>query len=321
MTNNTDKKPRETAPKVVALVLSKASTVEPPEDWEPNCRYGLQRRDASPGGRLVRLEDVARWLAQTYPREEVLHRLAVELIGGDGAATSCLYLLNTQTYAIPLIVNGHPNPLAGSFWQFLPWVEANTIAEYVGRDLYEAFARVWPGLADPSTDHDWMVKRAIEKNREASARAQAERDGLDDPIEYWPDDGYLLEMLRILALPIAKAHEFWGYGRAFSEVPSEATQETAQVGQLAPPANHRKVLKKDLYPEWTGQRLQSRLLELKHKGCRAPVAELEKESGLSAREIHRRRVEFLGAKGSPMSQISSVLGSAGSKSKKTSSKA
>lgn len=69
---------------------------------------------------------------------------------------------------------------------------------------------------------------------------------------------------------------------------------TNETGQMA-----RRVLKKDMSPEWTGQRLAERQAEL--RGAKAPTKRLATESGLDEREVRRRIANWNSEKASPFS--------------------
>lgn len=194
--------PRNAAGSKVQAIRPELETVEPPEDWSPNSRYGLLRSDSSDSGRLARLEDVACWMACDLPREEVVNRIFSPLVidAGDGHNVA-LYVVNSQSYAQRLIVDNRPNPRLSSFWQFFPEVESDSDAETVIRDVAEAWDRVWPGLSDPNTDHEARNRRAIERNKERDMQIS------------WPEDEFLRQLIYRISVPVAEARSRWGYGR------------------------------------------------------------------------------------------------------------
>lgn len=199
--------------------MTKLPCVEPLESWSPNSRYGIQRLDDTPAGRLVRLEDVAVWLAQIKPRKEVIFELFFPLIASARHAVS-LCLLNAESYAIPMIARDRVNPAAAGFWQFLPSVDSDSLSEVLTRAIREGWERAWPGLSDPATDPDWIAKRAIARNKERKEMMRLHRLGLvtDPEPEPWPADDFLMQQLRRLAVPVSKAYELWGWGRVPAEV-------------------------------------------------------------------------------------------------------
>lgn len=199
----------------------KPLNVEPLEGWEPNSRYGIQRLDETQAGRLVRLEDVAVWLAQTKPRRDIIFELFFPLIASARHAVS-LCLLNAESYAIPMIVRDRVNPAAAGFWQFLPSVDSDSFSEVLTRAIREGWERAWPGLSYPATDPDWIAKRAIARNKERKEMMRLHRLGLvtDPEPEPWPADDFLMQQLRRLAVPVSKAYELWGWG----SVPAEVVQ-------------------------------------------------------------------------------------------------
>ena len=202
------------APQAPAPVVK----IEPYEGWTPNTKYGLQRADDTDAGRLVRLEEVATWLAQKWPRDRVINELFGPLIDGDGVEAGGLYVLRASGAPVPLIKGGAPNPAADGFWQYLPFVDSRTLPEYVARDLAGAWDEAWPGLSDPDTDKEWQAQRAIKANRDRNRLAKLFPD--EDPMALVPrtafdSEGLALKMARLakLAIPLVQAHALWGYGR------------------------------------------------------------------------------------------------------------
>ena len=201
---------------VLQLPTAKTSakdSIEPPEGWLANCKYGLLRRDATTAGVLVRIEDVANWLSEKLPRKEVIYQIFFELITYNGSDADFLYVVNSQTFAKSLITNGKANRNTDSWWQFLPSIDHNSIAEEMARSIAEAWERVWPGLSNPELDHEWRMQRTIARNKERNAMHRANMDGQDYLGECWPEDEFLLNQLMALAIPVITAHALWGYGR------------------------------------------------------------------------------------------------------------
>lgn len=198
---------------------TKIACPEPLEGWQPNSRFGMQRLDDTPAGRLVRLEDVAVWLAQRKPRKAVIFELFFPLIASWENAES-LFLLKAEDYPIPILDAGRVSPAAAGFWQFLPSVDSGTVADDLARGIRDGWERAWPALSDPTTDPDWTIARTIARNKERSEMLKAKRLGLvpDADPEPWPDDDFLMEQLRRVAIPVSKAYELWGWGHAPAEV-------------------------------------------------------------------------------------------------------
>lgn len=280
--------------------------IEPFEGWTPNCKYGLQRIDETEAGRLVRLEDVAIWLAEKWPRDRVIQRMFGPLIAGEGVEAGCLYVLNARTFAVPLTDGDRPNRAADEFWQYLPFVESNTLPEFVARDVAEAWDDCWPGLADPSTDMDWYMQRIIQANRERNALAKllpANEIPAANSVSFDAESKRLqMERLRKLAVPVLKAHELWGYGQVIvpaaavlSLVPAPVATAVALPMPSAAPA--KRIAQKDQHPEWTGQRLSELRNTLKGD---APTQQMVVETGLHEREIRRRESAWRESRSNPI---------------------
>jgi len=89
--------------------------------------------------------------------------------------------------------------------------------------------------------------------------------------------------------------------------------KTGVVPADKPASDTVRVLKKDAHPEWTGQRLAARKVEL--QGNRAPIKTLATESGLHDREIRRRIAAFEKEKSNPIaaSTVTNAFGASASK--------
>lgn len=82
----------------------------------------------------------------------------------------------------------------------------------------EGAARVWFGAVDPASDH--LAAHDAQKAREADAKHQIR----------WPKDEALFTLLARLAVPVAVAHELWGWGRVLAVQPDAvATPEQAKT--------------------------------------------------------------------------------------------
>jgi hypothetical protein len=85
----------------------------------------------------------------------------------------------------------------------------------------EGAARVWFGAVDPASDH--LAAYDAQKAREADAKHQIR----------WPKDESLSTLLARLAVPVAVAHDLWGWGRAVALQPDAvATPEQAKPKTL-----------------------------------------------------------------------------------------
>lgn len=209
------------------------SSIEPLEGWEPNSAYGFQQLDASPWGRLVRLEVVANWLGQRLPRNSVVYAIGRALVADDGDAAGWLWVLNAHNFPVPLMRAGVLNRDAVDFWQFLSDLEFDSTPENVARAIADELDDAWPGLADPATDTQWAMQRAIAENRRLQSiqTVQPARKELYRRDTSFDSDSrrYAMQRLCQLALPVPKAHELWGWGRIVAAValPDVLTSATA----------------------------------------------------------------------------------------------
>lgn len=214
------------------------SSIEPLEGWEPNSAYGFQQLDASPWGRLVRLEVVANWLGQRLPRNSVVYAIGSALVANDGDATGWLWVLNAHDFPTPLMRAGVLNLDAVDFWQFLSDLEFDSTPEDVARAIADEFDDVWPGLADPATDTQWAMQRAIAENRRLQSiqTAQPARKELYRRDTSFDSDSrrYAMQRLCKLALPVPKAHELWGWGSVAAAVAQPDTTASATTPAPAP---------------------------------------------------------------------------------------
>lgn len=261
--------------KVVALKQT-AVRVSPPNDWEPNCKYGLQRLDDSARGLLVRLEDVAAWLAQKMPRDEVIRELFYPLITDDGVEAKGLYVLSARHYAQPLIVGDALSPKMAGFWQYLPYADSQTIPEYVARDIAEEWCDAWPGLADPTTDSDWWHELVIRNNLERTRRFKADEPPLTEGPGFDTETRRTkMERLRRLAIRLEQAHALWDYGHvdATLNAPVEEVQKNAKRTGL-----------------WTDEQLATLLADFKKAPGKTVGARREyvaKQRGISAATVKK----------------------------------
>ena len=212
----------------MANSTSKPLQIVPRDGWVPNCKYGLQRADSTDAGRLVRLEDVAIWLAETLPRDRVVQELFGRLI--FEGETDCLYVLSAHSFAMPLTFDGRASRAAAGFWQYVDFVDHDTLSEFVVREVGNAWNDCWPGLADPATDDDWYIQRVIAANRERNKLAKLRlSDQAPQPkfASFDTDERRTqLNRLRRLAIPFVNAYAVWGWGTV-------ATEEAANAAGVA----------------------------------------------------------------------------------------
>jgi hypothetical protein len=255
--------------------------ITPEGGWNVNCAYGFQRCGANAADSLVRLEDVAVWLARTKPRKEVIYDLFVHFILDDGVRAVELYVLSAQSYAVPLVLDGRPALNAAHFWQYLPFTDRGASPEMLMRDIAEAWDDSWPGLSDPSVDDAWYIQRVLAANRK---RGDLHKQGIefDNRVSFDVEDRVnMMNRLRLLAVRHSVANELWGWGvAAESSQPADArgddtAKPRANVVSLVPserpepaePAEpvetHVSVPQRLQHPEWTGEKLAAKRKTLK----------------------------------------------------------
>jgi len=241
-------------------------SIIPPASWNMHSPFGFLRSQGHDYGNLVRLEDVLNGFAETLPRKHALHRLLVAM----PKAVPSMFVLNVDDYADPLMWLGDsPSIDVAGFWQYLPSIDRNSSVEDVARQLSASWRRVWPGRADKSTDHDAYIQGVIASNREREVERKRALKSGDDP-QHWPEDAFLLNMLRRLAVPHRVANQLWGWGTKQAQV------EVSQAPAAAPA------------DEWSGELLFHEENALKASGTRNFKKKLAEKTGLSEREIFRR---------------------------------
>lgn len=207
--------------------------VEPLEGWVSNAPNGLLRHDSGDECRLVRLVDVAAWMANEYPRDQVIRRLFGALYQNEADPWGWqLFVLNGKGYAQRLIRHFGPSPETVDFWQHLR--EPDSIEEYgecvtsgySAQDVMGVILRMWdyawPGVsADPDADREWYMQRVIEANKRRNARLKADPDASNDaaPASMLSEERQaMMQVLERLAVPIPVAFTLWGWGRATAAV-------------------------------------------------------------------------------------------------------
>lgn len=268
------------------------------------------RADTTEAGKLVRLADVVRrlMLVNELPRVEAVEALCTaleaapvppelfraysgrraELLEGDAA----LFGFHTEeTWAASQIERETLERMHREPWYFDfrdrddPSIDRGPPSELSASAKADIRARVQRGER-PSVTHvgerqsllcDPGVPAAVRYIRERWPTAPRRRfdgttarDVLDDP----------LGRAFGLSIRLSDAQALWGRGT------------TAQVIQLVTEFADEEPKRKRASPEWTGERLVKKLIELRRDRVPSPVNELARLSGLSPREVHRRRSEY-----------------------------
>ena len=190
--------------------------IRPPDGWRPVAKAGLLRANEGVNIDLVRLRDVADWLALSMSREDVLHRCLGRLVDDDLYPLCMSYILDPE---------GEPERVLDHFQASmatvtalgLPGVYYTSEPVEVAAWLLEAWWRAWPAHSEISLFVDKFD--IIQRRRMAARRARLRALGLpvsdiktDATAHLWPADEVLMASLDRLALPVFVAFDLWGYG-------------------------------------------------------------------------------------------------------------
>lgn len=205
--------------------------IKPPEGWRPVAAEGFRMAQEAVRVDLVRLRDVADWLALGDSRDAVLRRCLGQLVDADLYPLCMFYVLDPDREPVRVLDRFHASVAAATALG-LPGVYPMSEPIEVAAWLLEAWWRVWPGHSDISqaVDRVEIIKRRREDGRRSrlTALGLTESDVEDEPA-YWPADDVLLASLNRLALPVFVAFDLWGYGvdTAESAVDVEAAAATS----------------------------------------------------------------------------------------------
>ena len=223
--------------------------VEPMAGWKPNAPNGLLRHDPGDECRLVRLVDLAAWLGDQYPRDEVVRRLIVPLHQNNAEPWGLqLFVLNGRGYAKRLFDHFDLSiePEVISCWQHLHEPDSvSEYGEYVERnyspnDVIGVIGRMWqyawPGVAEnPDADDHWFLRRVYEANMRRNERAKAFPDMQHRaaPSSMFSEERRdMMRVLERLAVPVPIAFTLWGWGSVAAAVaqPAAVPSATAAPG-------------------------------------------------------------------------------------------
>lgn len=188
--------------------------IKPPEGWRPVAAEGFRIAEMADRVDLVRLRDVADWLALNEKRDEVLRRCLGRLVDADLYPLCMFYVLDPDGEPVR-VLDRFQASMAAATALGLPGVYPTSEPVEVAAWLLDAWWRVWPGHSDIShlVDRAEIIQRRHEKGRRFRLQALGltESDVEDEPA-YWPADDVLLASLNRLALPVFVAFDLWGYG-------------------------------------------------------------------------------------------------------------
>ncbi|MCE1193255.1 MAG: hypothetical protein LWW96_14000 [Acidovorax sp.] len=169
--------------------------IEPPEgsNWQPHSPHGLQRFKDGPGGNVVRLADVVRWLmsARHLPLLDAVDRVCSQL---EGDSPPLVYLLDANRWA-------------RAQDEFSDWA-VFYFDEYSGlADLPPPIAHA--KAAGRSLRASWLIEPHVLARlvNEPGRRAEYNSDK-QTPFE-WSESG---KRGSAWAVPFAVAHALWGWG-------------------------------------------------------------------------------------------------------------
>jgi hypothetical protein len=204
--------------------------VEPVGVWALECPHGYQAKDATPGGRLVRLAAVVRWIqgVQSLPRMEAVEVLCASL---DGRVVGSLYGIKSGAFAVPVPVDsrfGFPKPrgrvqTSAKRQGAASWANSWRVEDCASSPVVmRPFAQVKEGAAGLAINgiapglpallarlrHDWRLCDPFEDTKSLSA---------------------------YLAVPFGVAHDVWGWGEVggatrVGKPQEEASQMPERVG-------------------------------------------------------------------------------------------
>lgn len=188
--------------------------IKPPEGWRPVAAEGFRMAQEAVRVDLVRLRDVADWLALGDSRDVVLRRCLGQLVDADLYPLCMIYVLDPDREPVRVLDRFHASVAAATALG-LPGVYPMSEPIEVAAWLLEAWWRVWPGHSEIShlIDRSEIIRRRREEGRRSrlAALGLTESDVKDEPA-YWPADDVLLASLNRLALPVFVAFDLWGYG-------------------------------------------------------------------------------------------------------------
>lgn len=188
--------------------------IKPPEGWRPVVAEGFRMAQEAVRVDLVRLRDVADWLALGDLRDAVLRRCLGQLVDADLYPLCMFFVLDPDREPVRVLDRFHASVAAATALG-LPGVYPMSEPIEVAAWLLEAWWRVWPGHSDISQAIDRT--QTIQQRRKEGRRLRLQALGLtesdveDEPV-YWPADDVLLASLNRLALPVFVAFDLWGYG-------------------------------------------------------------------------------------------------------------
>lgn len=211
------------------------SDIAPLDGWEPQGPYGLQRFNGSPGGRLLRLDEVLYWMghALEWPRRKAIYAVFSHLIQLDEAdpphQRMVLYIVNGEGYAEPLAVGDKLNPKARDFWGKLSYEHPGELSYGVAREIAELWQESWPGYSQHTDEFyrvGWMeyckhAKKAAVARDGAIQGEEEYRTRYHMSLEEWKQRcAKAVFLLGRVAVPFSVAHELWGWGTLVKEAPA-----------------------------------------------------------------------------------------------------
>ena len=211
--------------------------IEPEDGYEIVGPHGLQRFGKGTNDRLLRLDEALYWLAHTkeHPRKGSVYAIFSPLVQWDEADPSyrrqVLYLINGEDYAYPLSLGDRLNPAALDVWGDMPFSNGDSYSMGTVREIAELWETSWPGFAadaEPFYRAGWVeyckaMKRVAKASELPHLWEEKYRNDYYINLGEWKERcKRFVRSFSRLAVPIAVAHELWGWGKAVAVVASIA---------------------------------------------------------------------------------------------------
>lgn len=276
--------PNDKACSAVAM-CNAADSFDPADGWVLHSAWGYMGRDATPGGRLLRLADLVRWLmeAKSLPRTEALDLVckaitpelmpfiyAIDKNGGfaEQVPSNCGFGYVTPQKAEE--IKQQARQIASErVWQSLSQSAGGFVTQTTGvRVIQKSGGKSDQPVAPGAVA---LVKRMKAYWSIPKLGRQSTCESLDDP----------KSRIERVAILMTKAHELWGYGRR------QAVSHAAFAVPL-PVAKPAPALEPTKSTEWTAAQLAALREQVQKEGIKAYTQEMVKRTGLAEREIRRR---------------------------------
>lgn len=257
------------------MATDSAPQIEPPEgsNWQPHSPHGLQRFKDGPGGNVVRLADVVRWLMSAHhlPLLDAVDRVCSQL---EGDSPPLVYLLDANSWA-------------RAQDEFSDWA-VFYFDEYSGlADLSPPIAHA--KAAGRSLRASWLIEPHVLARmvNEPGRRAEYNSDK-QTPFE-WSESG---KRGSAWAVPFAVAHALWGWGTVNAGAMGKAAgpaglgaDDVTDYATLCQFMQQHKGKKGHERPLWCAEWVAWARAEVKARGGRGARAAVAGELGMSSQAL------------------------------------